>query len=245
MDLARFLQSFVIVAITLLGLAGTARALTTEEMLAEGSLGNEKAPVTVVEFASLTCPHCAAFANRTFDQFKAKYIDTGKVHYIYRDFPFDQIGLRAAMMARCAGPSQYFGYLAILFKDQDNWATDKDPMAALLKIARLGGMSKEDFDACMNNKALMDGILKVRLDAEQKLKVDATPTFIINGTKHEGDMPLSEFDQILGPLLGMPVANAAASTPAGPVTKLSGGAAASSEPNIFMRWWQRLKAMFQ
>lgn len=176
-------------------------AMTVEEMLAEGGLGSDKAPVTVVEFASLTCPHCAAFHNDTFEAFKKKYVEAGKVYFVYRDFPFDQPGLRAAMMARCAGPERYFGFLEVLFKAQESWAAARDPQAELAKIGRLGGMGKEDFDACMGNKALMDGILKTELEAQDKLKVDSTPTFIVNGIKHAGNLSLAEFDKILAPLV--------------------------------------------
>ena len=188
-------------ATAILGLARTASALSTAEMLAAGTLGSDKAPVTIVEYASLTCPHCAKFANSTFEALKTKYIDTDKVHFIYRDFPFDQAGLRAAMMARCSGPDHFFGFLAVLFKSQESWAGANDPLDELAKIGRLGGLSKEQFDACMNDKALMDGILNGRLEAEQKLEVKATPTFIINGVKYEGYMPIEEFDKILEPLL--------------------------------------------
>lgn len=197
----RFLPKLVIAAAVFLGLAGTGWALTTEQMLADRSLGSDKAPVTVIEYASFTCPHCAAFENNTFEKFKAKYIDTGKVHYIYRDFPLDQMALRASMMARCAAPDRYFGFVAVLFKQQESWATARSPLAALAKIGLLGGLSKEEFDACMSNKALQDGIVKVELDAQQKLNVHSTPTFIINGTKYEGNMPLTDFDKILEPLL--------------------------------------------
>jgi len=199
--LARFSQVFVFVTLVFAGLAGTAAAATVEDMLAEGSLGSDKAPVTVIEYASLTCPHCAAFANTTFEAFKKKYIDTGKVHFIYRDFPFDQPGLRAAMMVRCSGPERFFGFLEILFKSQESWAGAADPLAELAKIARLGGMSKEEFDACMANKELMDGILKGELEAQEKYKAESTPTFIVNGVKHEGNMSLETLDGILAPLL--------------------------------------------
>jgi len=183
------------------GFAGAASAATVAEMLAVGSLGDAKAPVTVIEYASLTCPHCADFADNTFEAFKKKYVDSGKVHFIFRDFPFDQPGLRAAMMVRCSGPEHFFGFLEILFKSQTSWAAAADPLAELAKIARLGGMSKEDFDACMANKELMDGILKGEMEAQEKLKVEATPSFIVNGVKHEGNMSLEAFDAILAPLL--------------------------------------------
>lgn len=185
----------------LLGFVQSASAISTAEMLAAGTLGSENAPVTIIEYASLTCPHCADFANNTFEALKTKYIDTGKVHYVYRDFPFDQAALRAAMMIRCAGPDRFFGFLALLFKSQESWAGAQDPIAELAKIGRLGGMSKEQFDACMSDKALMDGILNGRLEAEQKLQVNATPTFIINGVKYEGNRKIEELDKILEPLL--------------------------------------------
>ncbi len=199
--MARFSQVFVIIFLLLAGLATSAAAATVEEMLAEGSLGSDKAPVTVIEYASLTCPHCAAFAGTTFEAFKKKYVDTGKVHFIYRDFPFDQPGLRAAMMVRCSGPERFFGFLEILFKSQESWASSGDPLGELAKIARLGGMSKEEFDACMKNKELMDGILKGELEAQQKYKVEATPSFIVNDVLHEGNMSLETLDGILAPLL--------------------------------------------
>ena len=199
--MARFSQVFVILFLLLGGLTTTAAAAAVEEMLAEGSLGSDKAPVIVIEYASLTCPHCAAFATTTFEAFKKKYVDTGKVHFIYRDFPFDQPGLRAAMMVRCSGPERFFGFLEILFKSQESWASAGDPLGELAKIARLGGMSKEEFDACMKNKELMDGILKGELDAQQKYKVQATPSFIVNDVLHEGNVSLEQFDGILAPLL--------------------------------------------
>jgi protein-disulfide isomerase len=200
-DLRRILQVVVITCLALAGLAGASAAATVEEMLAEGGLGNEKAPVTVIEYASLTCPHCADFTDNTFEAFKKKYIDSGKVHFVYRDFPFDQPGLRAAMMVRCSGPERFFGFLDILFKSQTSWASAPDPLVELAKIGRLGGMSKDEFDACMANKELMDGILKGEMEAQEKFKVEATPTFIVNGVKHEGNISLDAFDAILAPLL--------------------------------------------
>jgi len=199
--LARFLPVFVILGALYLGLASPGHAATTEAMLADRSLGNPAAKVTVIEYASLTCPHCAAFENTTFPVFKTRYVDTGKVRYTYRDFPLDQLAVRAAMMARCADPDQYFGFIRVLFKQQDDWAATQDPMAALERIGLLGGMTKPQFESCMQNKDLLDGILKVRLDAEKNLKVDSTPTFFVNGTKYEGDMSIEDFAKILDPLI--------------------------------------------
>jgi protein-disulfide isomerase len=252
--LRRYLQLIVIAIAGLAGFGQTAgAALTVDEMLAIGTLGSDKAPVTIVEYASLTCPHCAAFANDTFDAFKKKYIDTGKVRYTFRDFPFDQPGLRAAMMSRCAGPDRFFGFIQILFKSQKEWAGSKDPMGELAKIARLGGESKEDFDACMANKALMDGILKVEYDAQQNLKVDSTPTFIVNGARYAGNMSLEQFDKILEPLLSTPGTSGAAAPPGATQTAAVAGSATpatpiaappNTEPGYLQRLWLRVKSMF-
>lgn len=199
--MARFLQFFVIWVVCLVGAAGNALALTTQEMLAEGTIGEANAPVTIIEYASLTCPHCADFSKNTFDAFKAKYIDTGKVRYTYRDFPLDKVSTYAAMMVRCAGPDRFYGLISALFQTQETWGAAKDPMAELAKFGRLAGLSKEQFDACMANEDLLNGILKVAQDAHEQLNVSATPTFIVNGVRHEGNLSLEEFDKILTPLI--------------------------------------------
>ncbi len=246
--MARFLQSLAVVIGALAGLAGPAWALTTAEMMAESVMGSEKAPVTIVEYASLTCPHCAHFANNTFEALKSKYIDTGKVRFTYRDFPFDQAGLKAAMMARCAGPDRFFGFIAVLFKTQDNWTEAKDPIAELAKIGRLGGMSQAEFDACLANKELMDAVLQERVEAQDKYKVQATPTFIINGKNYEGARPIEEFDQILQPILAGGAPPAAPAASAAPATKAAPAApaaaapppAASTPPPAEEPWYKRL-----
>lgn len=199
--MTRYLPSIVSGLLLLLAYAAPASALSLDQMMSAGALGNAKASVTVIEYASLTCPHCAHFENDTFAAFKKKYVDTGKVRYIFRDFPLDQLGLKAAMLARCAGPDEFLGFVEALYKSQDEWAGDNDPMAALARLGLEGGVSKDQFDACMANKPLEDAIVQERLEAENKYKVDATPTFIINGEAHSGDMPLEDFDKILEPLL--------------------------------------------
>jgi len=197
----RFIQILVGGLGLILGFSGAASALSLEEMMSAGALGSDQAKVTVIEYASLTCPHCARFTNDVFESFKQKYVDTGKVRYIFRDFPLDQLGLKAAMMARCGGPDHYFGYIKVLYKTQESWATAADPMAALEKIGSLGGLSKSEFDACIKNEALGDAILKERMEGDEKYKVSATPTFVINGETHAGEMPLEDFDKIIAPLL--------------------------------------------
>jgi protein-disulfide isomerase len=199
--LPRSLQVLVGALFVVFALGRPVSALGVEEMMKAGSLGNEKASVTVIEYASLGCPHCAHFANDIFPDFKKKYVDSGKVHYVFRDYPLDQLSIRAAMMARCGGADRFMGYIEVLYRTQESWVAAKDPVEALQRIALLGGLSKDQFEACMQNKELGDAILKERLEAEDKYKVDSTPTFIINGEPHAGAMPLEDFDKILEPLL--------------------------------------------
>ncbi len=166
----------------------------------ETALGSEDAPVTIIEFASLTCPHCAHFHEATFPGLKEKYIDTGKVRFIFRDFPLDQAALYASIVARCAGPERFFGFLEILFSRQPVWVNN-EYRVNLARIAKLGGIGAEAFEACMKNKELGDFILQGRQDALKEYEISATPTFIINGKSYSGSLPLEQFDQILGDLL--------------------------------------------
>jgi protein-disulfide isomerase len=178
---------------------------TVEAMLQDRVMGQDNAPVTIVEYASFTCPHCATFHGTTLAELKKEYIDTGRVKLIFRDFPFDEAALRASMMARCMPPERYFPMVDTLFKTQNNWARDKDNTAALSRMAKLAGMSEADFAACMSNEALLNGIVKMRLDGEKQYGVQSTPSFIIDG-KHKlsGVQPLAEFEKIVKPLLPKP-----------------------------------------
>lgn len=176
--------------------------LVQAETLAEDKfLGDANAPVTMIEYASLTCPHCAKFHKETLPELKKAYIDTGKVKLVFRDFPFDRLGLMAAMMAHCAAPERYFGMLDVLFKGQDGWARAEDPVAALRRIGGMAGLGKEQFDACMKNEALIDAIVLKRQKATKEFDVTATPSFIINGEKISGAQPFEAFDKILKPLV--------------------------------------------
>ncbi len=178
------------------GHPGTAQAepITTEEALAERVLGDPNAPVEIIEYASMTCPHCAAFHNDTMGEIKKKYIDTGKAKLVMRDFPFDRLGAMAAMMARCANPDRYFQFIDFLFKQQASWSRSQDPVGALAKIGKLGGLSQADFDACMSNEELLSGMLASRVEAVETYKVNSTPTFFVNGEKITGNQPLEVFE---------------------------------------------------
>jgi protein-disulfide isomerase len=161
---------------------GNLLALTPEDRI----LGKSDAPITIVEYASLTCPHCAHFAVEVLPKLKEKWIDTGKAKLVLRDYPLDEPALRAAMIARCAPPDKFYAFIDTFFQDQQQWVLAKDYKAALARLALLGGMKKADFEACLANKSVEDKVLQSRLAATQQLGVNSTPTFFINGTKFDG-----------------------------------------------------------
>jgi protein-disulfide isomerase len=160
-------------------------------------LGKADAPITIIEYASLTCPHCAHFDVDVLPKLKEKWIDTGKAKLVLRDFPLDEPALRAAMVARCAPPERFYPLVDTFFAQQEQWATTRDYRAALEKLAKLGGISNKEIAACIADKKLEDQIAQSRLTAAQQLGVDATPTFFINGKKFDGAPTLEAFDQAL------------------------------------------------
>ena len=160
-------------------------------------LGKADAPITIIEYASLTCPHCAHFTVDVLPKLKAKWIDTGKAKLILRDFPLDEPALRAAMVARCAPADRFYPLIDTFFAQQEQWATSRDYRAALEKLVKLGGMSDKEFKACISDKKLEDQVAQSRLTASQQLGVDATPTFFINGKKFDGAPTVEAFDQAL------------------------------------------------
>src|SRR5215510_9165021 len=156
----------------------SAQALVNEAgPLGDMVQGDEKAPVTIIEYASMTCPHCAAFHATTYPELKKRYIDTGKVRFIFREFPLDQLALAAFLLARCAGPDKYFPMIETLFQQQKEWVTQK-PLPPLLAIAKQAGMSEQQFNDCLQDKKLIDGLEDVRQRA-MKLGVESTPSFFI------------------------------------------------------------------
>ena len=190
-----------------LGLAAAARVVLADAPAPlleiakdERILGNPAAPITIVEYASMTCPHCAHFAKEVLPELKRKWIDTGKVKLVLRDFPLDQLALRAAMIQRCAPPDRFYAFADMFFADQHQWVTADDANAALARLAALGGMSRSEVDACLKNSALENYILQERLVASKNLGVEATPTFFINGSKFAGAPTVAEFDKVLSGL---------------------------------------------
>jgi protein-disulfide isomerase len=163
-------------------------------------LGNPGAPITIVEYASLTCPHCAHFANDVLPEIKKEWIDTGKAKLVLRDFPLDEPALRAAMIARCGPADRYYAFADTFFAAQEKWVRSPDYREALARLAKLGGMSKEEFDTCLNNTELENKIVEGRLKATQELEVNSTPTFFINGSKFAGAPTKEEFEKLLSGL---------------------------------------------
>lgn len=167
-------------------------------------LGSPDAPVEVIEYASLTCHHCATFHNEVLPQVKKEFIDTGKVRIVYRDFPLDRVGLEAATMARCLPPERYFPVLSLLFAKQEDWSHAKDPIEPLARVGALAGLSRQAYDACRADKALQDSIVQSRYEGEQKHGVDSTPSFVIDGNTLKGVLRFEEFKKTVEPLLPKP-----------------------------------------
>jgi protein-disulfide isomerase len=170
--------------------------------LGDAVLGKPDAPVTVIEYASLTCSHCARFHVETYPELKKQYIDTGKVRFILREFPLDPLATAGFMLARCQGDAQYHAIADMLFERQKSWAFVDKPLDALQQMMRQAGMSQEKFESCLRDQKLYDGIVAVRDRAANTFKVNSTPTFFINGQRHAGFMTLAEMEKVIKPLLG-------------------------------------------
>jgi protein-disulfide isomerase len=182
-----------------------AQAPSNEELmqagpLGEKALGSADAPVTLIEYASMTCSHCANFDVKVFPTLKSKYIDAGKVRYIMREFPLDPLAAAGFMLARCAD-DKYYDVVDALFQTQQKWAFVRDPLPQLLAVAKQLGFNQQSFDECLANQKVLDGIDWVRQRAAEKFGVNSTPTFFINGNIHRGEMNLEEAEKALQPYL--------------------------------------------
>jgi protein-disulfide isomerase len=163
-------------------------------------LGDEKAPVTIIEYASMTCPHCAHFHETTYPELKSKYIDTGKVRFIFREFPLDQLAAAGFMLARCSGKDKYFPLVETLFQKQREWVVQR-PLAPLMTISKQAGMTEQSFNECLKNQQVLDGIEDVRSRAATKFGVQSTPTFFINGKIYRGALTMAEMEKEIAPYL--------------------------------------------
>jgi protein-disulfide isomerase len=184
--------------------AGLPRLALAQAAVAEMSMGDPDAPVTLVEYAMFTCPHCAAFAKDVFPKIKANYIDTGKVRLVFREVYFNKPALWAAMIARCAPSDRYFGIADALFATQASWAAEQDPQAMLGKlygIGRQAGLTDAEMNACMQDRAMAEALVAEYQKNQAADGVEATPTFLINGKKI-GNVPYEEFEQALNAALG-------------------------------------------
>ena len=164
------------------------------------TLGDSNAPIKMIEFASLTCGHCAKFHKEVIPLLKRKYIDEGKIYFTYNDFPLDKFALKASIIARCSG-DKFFGFLDVFYKKQKDWTRTKDPLKSLLKMAKIGGVKDEDIKVCLGNKSIEDNLLKDRLKFSKKYEITATPTIILNGSKYEGDLTFEALELKINSLL--------------------------------------------
>jgi protein-disulfide isomerase len=163
-------------------------------------IGSDKAPVTIIEYASMTCPHCAHFEETTLPELKKRYIDTGKVRYVMREFPLDALAAAGFMLARCAGPDKYESVVETLFAKQPDWVTQK-PIPPLMAIAKQFGFTEDSFNACLANQKVLDDIQAVRDHAVNKLGVNSTPTFFVNGKRLVGDVSIDQLAKEIDPYL--------------------------------------------
>jgi len=163
-------------------------------------LGSEKATVTIIEYASMTCPHCAHFSTTTFPELQKRYIDTGKVRFIFREFPLDALAAAGFMLARCGGNDKFMPIVETLFAKQPDWMVQK-PIPPLMEIAKQFGFTQQSFDACLANQKVLDGIQDVRDRAAEKLGVSSTPTFFVNGKKLSGDQSIEALAKEIEPYL--------------------------------------------
>jgi protein-disulfide isomerase len=193
-------------ALTLPAVALAQESVSEEELLVAGPLGDkilgdDNAPVTIVEYASMTCGFCGRFHRQTWAALKEKYIDTGKVRFIFREFPLDASAFAIAMLARCAPADRFFDILDLYFNTQDSWLASQDRYNALLDLAKQAGFSKESFDACLANQALFEGLDEVKNRGSRKFGITGTPTFFINGVKAVGALTLEEMESHIDPKL--------------------------------------------
>ena len=177
--------------------AALAQLADADPRLAERATGRADAPVTVLEYFSLTCGHCAAFHRDTWPRVKRELVETGRMRMVWRDFPLDQVALMAAMVARALPAERYEGFISTLFQTQDRWAfaRNSDPRRELARVAALAGMSQETFDATVSDQNLGRGILELRLDGQNRHNISSTPSFVFGSRVVPGNMPFDRFAQ--------------------------------------------------
>ena len=185
--------------------AQAARVSTTQLLAAPPLpdlwMGAEAAPVTMIEYASMDCSHCAAFHAETWPTLKSKYIDAGKVRFVLREFPLGPLATAAFMLARSIGPDKRGALIDLMFDQQNNWAFVPKPVEALENTVRQAGISHDAFGACLRDQKLYDQVNAERDQASMQFGVEATPTFFVNGVKHAGELSVAELEKLLDPLM--------------------------------------------
>ena len=207
----RFLESSA--ALLALGSVGVAAgpaaaqgAFDMGEMLKPGplpemTLGKPDAAITVIEYSSMTCGHCANFHKNVFPYLKEKYIDTGKVYFIHREFPLDPLAAAVSMLTRCSPKDKYFDMMSLFYEQQATWVRSDNPVDALFTLSKQAGFTQESFKACLTDQKLLDSITQTRERAADKFKVDGTPAFFVNGRPSKGIATKEDLDKALAPFL--------------------------------------------
>jgi len=177
--------------------AGLVEAAAQEQVWSlDVTIGKADAPGTVVEYFSLNCPHCARFAADSFPRLKSEWIDAGKIKWVMRDFPLNDVSLAAAMIAHCSG-DRYLAFVDAFFKTQNAWGAAKDPLSEIKTVARLGGMDSAAVDKCLTDNAMLQQINARSAEASDKFKIDSTPSFLVNGRLATGEMSYDAFVKLL------------------------------------------------
>jgi len=182
------------------GLDASTADLMTPGPLGDQIMGAANAPVTIVEYASMTCPHCAHFHETVYPEMKKKYVDTGKIRFIFREFPLDPLAAAGSMLARCAGNDKFFPLIETLFSQQKEWVVQK-PLQPMFAIAKQAGFTQQAFEQCLENQQILQGIEESRARAAATLNVNSTPTFFINGKIFRGTLTMDELDKQVAPYL--------------------------------------------
>ena len=179
-----------------------AAAVTKPVSLPDIAIGSPKAPVTIIEYASMSCVHCAAFGQNVFPMLRSRYIDTGKVRFVFREFPIDAAAAASSILARCISkddPEKYLTVIETVFKLQDRLMAQ--PKETLYFIGKLNGLSEQEVETCESDRAMIEKLGADQRFAFNTLKVDSTPTFFVNGQKYKGSMSFEELDAIIKPLV--------------------------------------------
>ena len=177
-----------------------------DQLMAAGPLpdivqGSPTAPITIIEYASMTCTHCAAFHELTWPELKTKYIDSGRAKFILREFPLDPLATAGFMLARCAGPEKRNLLIDQMFSQQKTWAFVDKPIEPLLAMVKTIGFTQTDFETCLKNQDLYEQVSQTRERAAEAFNIDSTPTFFVNGRKMTGELAIGDFDRVLDPLV--------------------------------------------